>query len=399
MTRTPQSAVGTARKLTAANASGALVPKELCSRARRALCALAFAVVALATAAGVARAGVLDQESVGTPGCFLSAWGPEVPPAFPGVPGGPLSGAQTITAGRTGVLDRVDLDLRRPPSRTGPLTVELREVLGGSPGTRVLASAALPAASVPTAFGFVAVEFARPASIAAGTPYAIVAHTTQANRYVWQCTVTDLYLRGQLFLSRSAPPPAAWEEAGINDARFRTYVAAPVAVEPPTSAPQRGGAAPLKAGACANARRGTRAADTLTGSPAGDLLRGLGRADRLTGLAGDDCLFGGAGADRLAGGPGSDRLYGGSGSDRLGGDAGDDRLSGGTGRDRISAGAGNDSVNPGTESDRIATGSGNDRVAARGGRRDTVDCGPGRNDVAVVDRRDRLRRCERVRRR
>ena len=161
----------------------------------------------------------------------------------------------------------------------------------------------------------------------------------------------------------------------------------------PTPAPAPG----LKPGACANAKSGTSAKNTLLGTPAGDLLRGLGRPDRLAGLAGDDCLFGGAGADRLSGGPGSDRLFGGSGRDRLAGEAGDDRLSGGSGADRISAGAGRDSVNPGTGSDRIATGSGNDRVSARGGQRDTVDCGPGRRDVAIVDRLDRTRRCERVR--
>lgn len=154
----------------------------------------------------------------------------------------------------------------------------------------------------------------------------------------------------------------------------------------------------LKPGACANPKRGTGARDTLLGTPAGDALDGLGASDLLSGLAGDDCLHGGAGADRLTGGPGSDRLFGGSGRDRLGGDAGEDRLSGGSGRDRISAGSGNDSVNPGTGSDRIATGAGNDRVSARGGQRDKVDCGPGRRDVAIVDRRDRTRRCERIRR-
>jgi hypothetical protein len=43
-------------------------------------------------------------------------------------------------------------------------------------------------------------------------------------------------------------------------------------------------------------------------------------------------------------------------------------------------------------------GSGRDRLSARGSALDVVDCGPG-NDVALVDRHDRVRRCERVRRR
>jgi hypothetical protein len=41
---------------------------------------------------------------------------------------------------------------------------------------------------------------------------------------------------------------------------------------------------------------------------------------------------------------------------------------------------------------------GNDTLNARDGARDRVDCGPGRRDVAVVDRRDRVKGCETVRR-
>lgn len=173
----------------------------------------------------------------------------------------------------------------------------------------------------------------------------------------------------------------------------------------------------LKPGACANPRRGTSASDTLSGTAAGDALFGLGGRDLLSGLAGDDCLFGGSGADRLSGGPGGDRLhgdggddvaaggagrdrlFGGSGSDRLTGNSGDERISGGRGQDRISGGPGRDSINPGSGNDRLAAGSGNDRILASGGQRDRIDCGSGRRDLATVDRLDRTRRCERVRRR
>ena len=147
---------------------------------------------------------------------------------------------------------------------------------------------------------------------------------------------------------------------------------------PPAGAGPAAGAAP-KPGACANVRRGTGARDTLSGTPFGDALLGLGGADLLSGLAGDDCLSGGPGADRLNGGPGSDRLRGGGGNDALAGGRGRDRLTGGGGRNNLSGGAGND------------------RVDTRNRRRDRVDCGPGR-DRARVDRSDRVRRCERVRR-
>jgi dienelactone hydrolase len=96
---------------------------------------------------------------------------------------------------------------------------------------------------------------------------------------------------------------------------------------------------------------GKRGKDRLVGSAEGDRLRGRGGRDKLKGRGGRDCLAGGKGGDRLDGG------------------AGGDRLSGGSGRDRIDA---------------------------RDGGRDTVRCGRGR-DRAKVDRRDRVRGCERVR--
>jgi hypothetical protein len=46
----------------------------------------------------------------------------------------------------------------------------------------------------------------------------------------------------------------------------------------------------------------------------------------------------------------------------------------------------------------LAGGSGNDHISARDSVRDRVDCGSGR-DTAVVNRSDRVRRCETVRRR
>ena len=128
----------------------------------------------------------------------------------------------------------------------------------------------------------------------------------------------------------------------------------PVTVVPPP--------ATLLPGRCANARDGTSADDALGGTTAGDRLRGLGGADGLAGLGGDDCLDGGAGSDLLSGGDGADELKGGSGENVVFG------------------------------------GAGADAISVRNRRRDVVDCGGGRDRV-VADPRDRLRRCERVRRR
>lgn len=100
-------------------------------------------------------------------------------------------------------------------------------------------------------------------------------------------------------------------------------------------------------------RRGNKRGNRVRGTLFGDLIAGRAGADRLTGGAGRDCINGGSGADLLRGGPGRDTLRGSTGDDR---------------------------------------------IAARGGTRDVVACGPG-DDLAVVDRRDRVSRCERVRRR
>lgn len=124
-------------------------------------------------------------------------------------------------------------------------------------------------------------------------------------------------------------------------------------------------------GRCAVTQRGSARGETLRGTAGDDRLLGLGGNDLLKGLAGADCLYGGTGSDRLEGGTGNDDLNGGSGNDVLRGDKGTDGFRGNAG---------------------------NDRIIATDGRRERIDCGKGR-DTATVDRRDRVRGCERVRRR
>jgi Repeats of unknown function (DUF5649)/RTX calcium-binding nonapeptide repeat (4 copies) len=122
-------------------------------------------------------------------------------------------------------------------------------------------------------------------------------------------------------------------------------------------------------GACALKQNGTRLADVLTGTVDGDALFGGAGPDRISGKADDDCLHGGAGKDRLLGRAGRDRLWGGTGADLLKGGAGRNRYSGQRG---------------------------NDELRARNDRADVVRCGRGA-DVAIVDERDRTRRCEIIR--
>ena len=137
-------------------------------------------------------------------------------------------------------------------------------------------------------------------------------------------------------------------------------------------------------GRCANA--GTVEDGSLRGTRSGDLIVGTLGRDLLIGLAGADCLFGGDGNDRLMGDEGNDTLEGGAGHDRISGGSGTDTIKGDDGNDRISGGSGIDTI---TGDD------GNDRIEAVDRKRDTIDCGAGR-DTARVDRGDRVKRCERV---
>ena len=104
-------------------------------------------------------------------------------------------------------------------------------------------------------------------------------------------------------------------------------------------------------------------------------------------------------ASKLRGTRGRDKLRGSAASERLLGRQGRDRIKARGGRDCAIGGKGRDRINGGAGRDRLRGQGGNDRIAARDGKRDRVDCGIGGRDVAIVDRKDRVRRCEVVRRR
>jgi Ca2+-binding RTX toxin-like protein len=104
--------------------------------------------------------------------------------------------------------------------------------------------------------------------------------------------------------------------------------------------------------------------DVIVGTPGPDTLFGRARADLIFGLAGDDLLYGGNGPDRIFAGPGDDGVRGGNGPDTIRGGLGADRIAGGNGNDLILA-AGDEAV-------------------------DTIQCGDGRRDLAIVDQDDRV---------
>ena len=156
-------------------------------------------------------------------------------------------------------------------------------------------------------------------------------------------------------------------------------------------------------------------ADVRLGGVESDVMFGRGGDDAFRSGSGRDCVYGDDGNDALAGGAGADLVRGGAGDDALDGGSRNDRVAGEAGRDRIGGGAGDDVVSGGAEDDvlidhsgrdTLVGGAGDDRVDARdrraAGRRvaDTIRCGAGRLDIAIVDRRDRVARdCEFVLRR
>jgi hypothetical protein len=177
--------------------------------------AVLAAGLALALAPAAAQAGVLDQRQESAPLRSVING--------PGV--GAQSKAQTFTAGKTGVLDQVELYLEQG-SGTASLTVEIRKVVaGGAPGgsADVLASATILDASVPVGAEFVAATFSPPAPVVAGTQYAIVAYTSGVTRYLLGVDGSDPYAGGTGYGS-PASPPASWTQFPNADFAFRTFV-------------------------------------------------------------------------------------------------------------------------------------------------------------------------------
>ena len=55
-------------------------------------------------------------------------------------------------------------------------------------------------------------------------------------------------------------------------------------------------------------------------------------------------------------------------------------------------------LNGGKGIDTLKGGPGNDTIKAADGKKDKVDCGPGKKDTAVVDQKDSVKNCEIVKR-
>jgi Ca2+-binding RTX toxin-like protein len=191
----------------------------------------------------------------------------------------------------------------------------------------------------------------------------------------------------------------------------------------------------------------------MNGGPGDDTLIGSDGDDVMDAGTGDDTMVCGAGHDEMRGNRGDDRMVwnDGDGSDVMVGQAGrdtaevngsaadehftvardhervrfrrvnlarfrldiatterlmvdagagDDRIDTRAGLDgliagRFEGGDGDDTISGTDAADRLTGGRGSDRIRARDGAADAVRCGRGA-DVALIDRRDRVRGCDRV---
>jgi hypothetical protein len=190
-------------------------------------------IVAGATFAfpAAAAAGTLDQQQPLAPGTGLQVQSMQ-------------SVAQTFTAGLSGGLDQVDVNLLAAGTGvTLPLTVEIRNASGGSPGSTVLATASVPPAAVTTTAAFVPVTFATPAPVTAGTQYAIVAYSADVSPHIWSWSdaAMDPYPAGASYFQPASPPSAgSWTSFPGPDQTFKTYVAVPP--KPPAATGKRAAA-------------------------------------------------------------------------------------------------------------------------------------------------------------
>jgi hypothetical protein len=199
------------------------------SRLPLAVCA---AILLALVAPAAALAGDLDQQQTDGSGGLVAIYASQ-------------SLAQTFTAGQNGQLDQVDMDIKKGGAPTS-LTVELRNVVAGAPGTQVLAGTSVPGSGVTTTLGFVPVHFSTPGAVTAGTQYAVVAYTGAigSDYFQWGEQGPDPYAGGTATTSFASPPTTTWSPSSW-DYAFKTYVSPP---SPPSSTPAQTGqrAAALK---------------------------------------------------------------------------------------------------------------------------------------------------------
>ncbi len=132
---------------------------------------------------------------------------------------------QSFNPGVTGQLTQVDADLfcSGCTGTVQPITVEVRTTSGGLPTTSVLATASIAAFSSGAA-SFRSAIFSTPATLTAGTTYAVIARVTTANSagtYAWLRSNNQQYANGDEVTTTNSG--STWA-AQNRDNGFKTYI-------------------------------------------------------------------------------------------------------------------------------------------------------------------------------
>jgi hypothetical protein len=145
---------------------------------------------------------------------------------------------QSFTAGLSGTLDQVDVDVSRS-SGCDPgsgISLAIRTVTDAMPTDTTLASANLPASTISFINSWVSLSFAAPTEVTEGSQYALVLSAPDAScsedaPYWLAMAGDDPYPRGQAM----ANGPSGWGTGAVEgfDLAFKTYVAPAVPGGPP----------------------------------------------------------------------------------------------------------------------------------------------------------------------
>ncbi len=138
--------------------------------------------------------------------------------------------AQTFTAGLTGTLSGVSVDVFSPVSSPFPLHVSIHTVnADGSPSSMILSDTTLNSNSAPLSLF---ITFPQEISIVAGKQYAIVvsyqgAPPPGAGQFqgIWRGASGNLYTAGDLY---SSVDGSSWFSYPGSDVHFQTYLTTPI---------------------------------------------------------------------------------------------------------------------------------------------------------------------------
>ncbi len=137
--------------------------------------------------------------------------------------------AQTFTAGITGKLDQIDVNLSRVGS-PGDIAVQIRTVSAGAPSSTIIASATISQLGVPdTTFNWISVPLSPSVDVMSGTQYAIVLSAPAApvccDGYNWAASFQNPYLGGTV--EQLVGTGGSWVSLDAIDFTFKTYVTPP----------------------------------------------------------------------------------------------------------------------------------------------------------------------------